>query len=279
MEPEEPVKPAYKKRGRKPRGGRIVGIKDITPDNIPLTSNVILHLKCKKSSHEQPPTDSPTECKIEPYVKGTDTRSTPMKLTDISESKSYECSDEVDMKIINRKITEMTQRMSLDNVSSKKSACFFCTCDFDTQPIYIPKYEINGTYHCYGCFCSPECATGSLMEEPIDNSEKFDRYSLLNHIYCEIYNYTRNITPAPSPYYTLDKYYGSLTIQQYRELLKHERILLVVDRPLTRSIPEVHDASNISSLTNTPFQSTYEIRPQKNKRTKGDILRGNFNLN
>jgi hypothetical protein len=277
MEPEEVVKPVYKKRGRKPRGGRIVGIGDITPDNVPLKTNVILHLKYKKKNNESSVVET-DECKIEPYSKGNETHSTPMKLQDITESNSYECSDDIDMNIINRKITEMTQRMSLDNVSSKKSACFFCTCDFDTQPIYIPKFEINGTYHCYGCFCSPECATGSLMEESIDNSEKFDRYSLLNHIYCEIYNYKRNIAPAPSPYYTLDKYYGSLTIQQYRELLKHERILLVVDRPLTRSIPEVHDASNISSLTNTPFQSTYEIRPQKTKKTKTDILHSNFNL-
>lgn len=114
------------------------------------------------------------------------------------------------------------------------------------------------------------------MEEMLDTSERFERYSLLNNLYCKIYDYKKNITPAPNPYYTLDKFYGTLTIQQYRELLKHERILLVVDRPLTRSIPEVHDASSISSLHNTPFQSTYEIRPRTNRKTKSDILQSNF---
>uniref|UniRef100_A0A6C0BR81 MYM-type domain-containing protein n=1 Tax=viral metagenome TaxID=1070528 RepID=A0A6C0BR81_9ZZZZ len=275
MEPIEQPKPVYKKRGRKPRGGRIVGINTITPDNVPLSSNVILHLKCKNVKDR---TSSSTEkCPIEPYSGGGgDSSSIPLKLLDSESPKTYECSNDVDMKVINKKIIELSNRISLDNISSKMSGCFHCTCEFDTQTIYIPKHESNGTYHCYGCFCSPECATGYLMEEMLDTSERFERYSLLNNLYCKIYDYKKNITPAPNPYYTLDKFYGTLTIQQYRELLKHERILLVVDRPLTRSIPEVHDASSISSLHNTPFQSTYEIRPRTNRKTKSDILQSNF---
>ena len=46
-----------------------------------------------------------------------------------------------------------------------------------------------------------------------------------------INNYDKNIKPAPNPYYTLDKFYGNLSIQQYRRLLKNERLLLVVDKP------------------------------------------------
>ena len=67
---------------------------------------------------------------------------------------------------------------------------------------------------------------------------RFERYALLNHIYCKIYDYSRNIKPAPDPYYTLDRYCGNLSIQEYRRLLKSERVLLVVDKPLTRSLPE-----------------------------------------
>ena len=42
-----------------------------------------------------------------------------------------------------------------------------------------------------------------------------------------------NIKPAPSPYYILDKYYGNLSIQEYRKLLKSERLLLIVDTILS----------------------------------------------
>ena len=79
-----------------------------------------------------------------------------------------------------------------------------------------------------------------LMEQRVDTSTKFERYALLNHLYCKLYDYKRNIQPAPDPHYTLDKYYGNLTIQEYRRLLKSERLLLIVDKPLTRVLPELH---------------------------------------
>jgi len=265
-------KTVYKKRGRKPRGGRIVGIEDIGKVDDSLPTNVILHLRCKNSIISN--NNEHNEMNVEPYTNPTIDYD-PLKITQ-NDDKSYECSDDVDINVINKKLSELTSRVSTDNIS-KNSACFYCTCTFDTPSIYIPKCEINGTYQCYGCFCSPECATGFLMAEPLDNSEKFERYSLLCNIYCKIYNYKRNITPAPSPFYTLDKYYGTLTIQQYRELLKHERVLLVVDRPLTRCIPEVYDTSN-NTVSNMAIRSTYEIRPRKDKKTKNDILHSNFNL-
>jgi hypothetical protein len=72
-----------------------------------------------------------------------------------------------------------------------------------------------------------------LMKESIDDSVKFERYHLLNQTYSKIYNYTRNIKPAPNPYYLLDKFYGNLSIQEYRKLLKTGHIL-VIDKPMTR---------------------------------------------
>ena len=66
------------------------------------------------------------------------------------------------------------------------------------------------------------------------------RYHLINHLYCKIYNYEKNVKPAPNPFYTLDKYYGNLTVfKNTGKLLKNERLLLVVDKPLTRTLPEV----------------------------------------
>ena len=93
----------------------------------------------------------------------------------------------------------------------------------------------------YGSFCRPECAVVYLMKEHIDDSSKFDRYNLLNNIYGKVYNYEKNIKPAPDPHFLLDKFYGNLTIQEYRRLLNSEHLLLLVDRPMTRILPELYE--------------------------------------
>ena len=79
------------------------------------------------------------------------------------------------------------------------------------------------------------------MNDKIDTSTKFERYYLLNNIYGKIYNYNKNIKPAPSPYYLLDKFYGNLDIQEYRKLLENERLLLIVDKPLSQILPEIYE--------------------------------------
>jgi len=147
---------------------------------------------------------------------------------------SYNINDGSTIKSIKKKLKELSIQLHNNDIADKKSACFWCTFDFDNPAIYIPKYELNNTYYCYGCFCSPECATASLFKEPIDISIKFERYHLLNHIYCKIYDYNKNIKPAPDPFYTLDKYYGNLTIQEYRRLLKNNRLILIVDKPIKK---------------------------------------------
>ena len=116
---------------------------------------------------------------------------------------------------------------------------------------------------------------------------KFERYHLLNHIYCKIYDYNKNIKPAPDPYYMLDKYYGNLTIQEYRRLLKNNRLILLVDKPFTRSLPELYDENDDYVINNKSIQpsnntntSKYKLRQSKNKNTKAKntILNENFNF-
>ena len=74
-----------------------------------------------------------------------------------------------------------------NNIYDKRSACFWCTHDFDNPPIFIPKNEFKDSYQVYGCFCTPECGAAHLMNEKIDTSVKFERYQLMNNIYCKIY--------------------------------------------------------------------------------------------
>ena len=211
------------------------------------------------------------------------------------------------MKDINTKLKKL--KISLfRNMAfmDKKSACFWCTYDFDNPECYIPRYEMDGTIHGYGSFCRPECAAAHLMKENLDDSTKFERYHLLNQIYSKIYDYKKNIKPAPNPYYLLEKYYGNLTIQEYRKLLKSDHLLLVIDKPLTRILPELHEdnedflnniygsggvthisgssgsnASKGSVASKTNTIGGYKVRRQSEKQagpTKSKIIKEHFGI-
>jgi hypothetical protein len=184
----------------------------------------------------------------------------------------------------------------------KKSACFWCTYDFDNPECYIPKYEIDGSIHGYGSFCRPECAAAYLMKEHIDDSTKFERYHLLNQIYSKIFDYKKNIKPAPNPYYMLDKFYGNMSIQEYRKLLKSQHLLFVIEKPLTRILPELHEdndefLSNIygtstigassagqgtTTTTKTYSTGVYKVRRQSDKpvtnNSKTNIIKEHFGI-
>ena len=128
------------------------------------------------------------------------------------------------------------------------------------------------------------------MKENIDDSAKFERYHLLNQIYSKIYEYKKNIKPAPNPYYLLDKFYGNLTIQEYRKLLKTEHLLLVIDKPMTRILPELYEDNdnfilNIygnSNIVQSNASSMYKVKRQSEKQiqppNKNKIMRDKFGI-
>lgn len=129
-------------------------------------------------------------------------------------------------------------------VTDNKSACFWCTFAFEEPECHIPFYHMNGQVHGYGVFCRPECAVGYLMKEHLDDSTKFERYHLLNRIYGKVFDYKKNIKPAPNPFYMLDRYGGNLTIEEYRTLLQSNHILFTIDKPMTRTLPELHEETD-----------------------------------
>lgn len=199
----------------------------------------------------------------------------------------------IDIKDVNAKLKQLRIQLYKNEMHEKKSACFWCTYEFDNPPCYILKYEMDGTICGYGSFCRPECGVGYLMKENIDDSTKFERYQLMNQIYGKVYGYKKNIKPAPNPYYLLDKYYGNLSIQQYRKLLKTEHMLLVIDKPLTRILPELHDDNdefilNIYgggdmklSQSGQTGGGVYKVKRQSEKKqgpTKNSIIRDKFGL-
>ena len=290
-----------KKRGRKPKGGKIIQSNFTLETNKSHEPNIIMHLKCGEADLVQNTFIS--SIIYEPNVPAVETfQFENTKSNDLGYSvidygvKDYISKDNNELQPLEQnekkpltetdetrqiwlKLKELTYQLHTNSISDKKSSCFWCTCDFDNPTILIPKFELNKMYHCYGCFCSPECATAFLFEEPIDTSTRFERYHLLNHIYCKIYNYEKNIKPAPNPYYLLNKYYGNLSIQEYRKLLKNERLLLVVDKPLSRVLPELHEDNDDYMFNGATISTSNKFKlRRKTKQTKTDILTDTFNM-
>jgi hypothetical protein len=306
------AKQVTKKRGRKPKGGKI--IQQVIPVDAQINDkpNVILHLKCSMKDLQ----NSMNSNNIESYtfnqknnlcydVIGSENinsvnnyfndknnmSSNTLKTQNNSANNCFNDYDDDDddstnkdaTKEIWKKLKQLEHNLHINNVNNKKSACFWDSCDFDNPPIYIPKHFINGTYHVYGCFCSPECGVAYLMNENIDSSTKFERYHLFNHIYSKIYDYKKNIKPSPNPHYMLEKFYGNLSIQEYRSLLRNERLFIIVDKPLTRILPELHDDNDDFILNSKiiPSNNNYQLksRMQKKKTNKNSILNEKFGLN
>lgn len=261
-----------KKRGRKPKGGKIVQqLHDLSPPPDE-RQNIILHLKCSMKDLQ------PCHDKIHSYnnhdlnyeiVEAPKAEATHSGGID---GNSNGCSHQT-----NKKLKQLEQHLHLNHPINSRSACFWDTCEFDNPPVYIPKYFIQSSYHVYGCFCSPECAAAYLMNEPIDNSTKFERYHLLNHLYSK--SSSCNIKPAPIPQYMLEKYFGNLTIQEYRSLFKTDRLFLIVDKPLTRILPELHEDNEDLILNNKIIPSNnYNLKTAR-KKNKNSVISETFNVN
>ena len=296
------TKPLTKKRGRKPKGGKIIQNTVQLTNNKEPKPNIILHLKCSlKDLQTNTLLSSNIEC-----FNFSSSKNLIYEIINSNENKQIENNNissieyeeapendneteyddvnfkkENDVREVWKKLKVLEHNLHINNISDKKSACFWCTCEFDNPPVYIPKHYIKNSYHVYGCFCSPECATAYLMEENIDSSSKFERYHLINHIYSKIYDYKKNIKPAPNPFYLLDKYYGNLTIQEFRSLLRNERLFLVVDKPLTRILPELHQDNDDFIINNKIIPAnTFSVKKklQRKHQTKSNIVNEKFGL-
>jgi hypothetical protein len=287
------IKQVAKKRGRKPKGGKIIVPSTIINKQPISKPNVILHLKCfmkdlqtnnilpnnQIESYNFPTSKNDLNFDILNPINNLISNNiySSNELIADSDGDGENTQDDMDshykkndQKELWRKLKSLEHNLHINNINDKKSCCFWDTYEFDNPPVHIPKHYIKESYQVYGCFCSPECAVAYLMNENIDVSVKFERYHLLNHIYGKIYNYNRNVKPAPIPYYMLDRFYGNLNIQEYRSLLRKERLFLIVDKPLTRILPELHEDNDEFILNN-------KIIPSNSQQTKKKIQKTNQN--
>lgn len=307
-------KPPPKKRGRKPKGGKIIINNILKPTNEITISNIILHLKCSLSDLDEQNNHIISESEYNPSVlpvvsytennhfsnvyeytkESVESVTIHKKVNNDDTSLASCCKNTVvaDTQESNTcfrlRISEKLNKLQHDliindgNINTfRHSCCFWDTEPFDTDVIYIPKnFSTNDNkFSVYGCFCSPECAAAYLMNENINDSEKFERYHLLNFIYGKIYNYKKPIRPAPNPYFTLNKFMGNLTIDEYRNLFEYEKMLLVIEKPLTRNLPQlVEDNDNFQIAQKNSKINTYSNLRKKNSVSKNEILSNNFGV-
>jgi hypothetical protein len=168
------------------------------------------------------------------------------------------------MKKINRLKYSFHNGETIQMKLNHKCACFWDTCEFDGPIYYTPIMIVNGVFHVSGCYCSPECALASLLKEQMDTSTKFERIHLLHLLYG-----TSNSTgfkPAPNPNYLLDKYYGNLTVDEFRSLLKGPQMIHVVNKPLTHILPELYEDNN-DFLVNSKVIPTNTLKLKKRYKT------------
>ncbi len=282
-------KPPPKKRGRKPKGGKIIENKVKTISNYDEQNSVILHLKCNlKDILNDESIDNSNKELIYYDINNNDKfLQNSTNINSLSDNEKDFDSDldnnvenlnnekldnNIQLKSVWKKIAKLKQNFHINNIYDKNSACFWCSYDFDSPCIYIPKNKIKEKYSVYGCFCSPQCAVSFLMNENIDSSVKFERYQNINNIYGKIYNFNENIKPAPDPYYLLDRYYGSLSIDEYRKLINNEQLLLIVDKPLTHVFPELYEDNN-NFLINKKIipNNNYKIKTNNNNNSIDNV--------
>ena len=168
------------------------------------------------------------------------------------------------MKKINRLKYSFHNGETIQMKLNHKCACFWDTCEFDGPIYYLPIMIVNGVFHVSGCFCSPECALAALLKEQLDTSTKFERIHLLHLLYGSSSN--KGFKPAPNPNYLLDKYYGNLTIDEYRSLLKGPQMIHIVNKPLTHILPELYEDNN-DFLVNSKVIPTNNLKLKKRYKT------------
>jgi hypothetical protein len=116
------------------------------------------------------------------------------------------------------------------------AACFWCCHSFNwTQCVLPVSYDAyKNLYTCEGNFCSPECGLAYLYKEVTTESIKWNRHSLLRHLYSKLYT-TTDLSPAP-PRTLLRMFGGPLDIEQYRTYTMKTNDLIASELPPIRLI-------------------------------------------
>ncbi len=154
------------------------------------------------------------------------------------------------------------------------SACFWCCHTFINRPVVLPLRDQGKYLQVFGNFCCPECAAAYLFDMRQDSHTRWEQLALLYRLYSEACR--GKIHPAPSRN-TLKLFGGSLTIEDYRNLIRSYKVRVDVHLPPMVSLLatmdtkpiDFYDASltkNVSETVKERLQKAEEVL--RLKRTK-----------
>lgn len=180
-----------------------------------------------------------------------------------------------------QKIKDLKIQFYKQDIPDKKVDCFWCTCPYDNDPFFVLQHGSEGNVIAHGSYCSPQCATAYLFQNMHwDDSATMESYQLMNYYYGDPNKRGENIKPACSPFYTLDKYYGNMTIQEYRKLSNSNYMLLCLEKPVSRVLPEIHE-DNDKTMNTQSIRGNYKVKKQSEKTgtiNRNEILKSNFGV-
>ena len=194
---------------RKPKGGNSKNEKNISSNNI--ITNIILHLKCKKSDLNEcfstniqynpcvPSVEGTSNnyykpCELSYQIINNDNKNNKndsvecenikihkpftKKLQEISNDTTCVKEDKIITKDIYKKVKQIQYSLHTDNLANKKSDCFWCTYSFDNPTIYRKHIKINIKYMVTFVV---QNAVVFLFNEHM-TKYKFERYILIIYI-------------------------------------------------------------------------------------------------
>ena len=129
--------------------------------------------------------------------------------------------------------------------SSTNIHCFWCCHHFDNlTPCTLPVQKKESHYIVFGCFCSPECAAAYNFHEGDDTQEIWNRYSLLNLLYKNVYACKNLKIKLAPPRSVLKMFGGTLTIKEFREYNINYGRKISVNMPPMLSITQQIEETN-----------------------------------
>lgn len=294
-----------KKRGRKPKGGKIINKELTIVNDTNYKPSIIMHLKCSTDLISDDIKDNmieytPELSKVEPSNAYDDNFTNVDNMNHIIFNahqlkqnslvpEKHNCSDKQFQEkehIHNisiddyKKIIHRINNKFYNNRDVIKSDCFWCCHEFNTPSIHIPKNYLDSKYNVYGYFCSLECSAAFLFNENINTSEKFERYTMLNMVYSDITK-NNNVKPAPSPYYLLSKFCGNMSIEEFRDIYTTNHNINYVDKPNSLNIdfPELYMQMNDdSSVHNYDASAGSGFKIKKSTKKNKKCLDTYFNV-
>ncbi len=122
------------------------------------------------------------------------------------------------------------------------SACFWCCHTFEWRPVILPLRDQGEYLQVYGNFCCPECAMAYLFDIRQDSHTRWEQLAILNRLYREVCG--GKIYPAPVRS-ILKHFGGNLTIEEYRALIRSQKVRVDVHIPPMVSLLSTMDTKPI----------------------------------